>query len=160
MISFAGLIDRDRINRVATVFKVREKSGNFLKHQGKSLILSKSGNSVFRFILHKFSSRFWNHFLLEKTKRMLQSKQSDQFDTLRLRHLVVVVSGFCSECFLSNSFFLFLQKVERGWKWRENYGWLAKKAKVNVNMDCFSLIKGQWKLFKGQWKVREFWTFW
>ena len=39
--------------------------------------------------------------------------------------------------------------------------WMAcKKAKVNVNMDCFSLIKGQWKLFKGQWKVGEFLTFW
>ena len=42
MISFVGLIDRDGINKVATVFKVREKSGNFSKHQGKSLILSKS----------------------------------------------------------------------------------------------------------------------
>ena len=30
-----------------------------------------------------------------------------------------------------------------------------KKAEVNGNMDCFSLIKDQWKLFKGQWKVRE-----
>ena len=45
-------------------------------------------------------------------------------------------------------------------KMKRNYHWPAKKAKVNVNMDCFSLIKGQWKLFKGQWKVREFLTFW
>ena len=140
--------------------KVRE----FFKTSGKIFdivkVSEKSGNSVFRSILHKFSSRFWNHFLLEKMKRMLQSKQSDQFDTLHLRHVVVVVSSFCCGCFLPNSFFLFLQKVERGWKWRENYGWPAKKAKVNVNMDCFSLIKGQWKLFKGQRKVREFLTFW
>ena len=50
------------------------------------------------------------HFLLEKTKNILQSKQSDQFDTLRLTHVVVVVSGFCCECFLPNSFFLFLWK--------------------------------------------------
>ena len=34
--------------------------------------------------------------------------------------------------------------------------WPAKKAKANVNIDCFSLIKGQYKLFKGQRKVREF----
>ena len=33
--------------------KVRE----FFKNAGKSLILSKSGNSVFWFIVHKFSSR-------------------------------------------------------------------------------------------------------
>ena len=45
-------------------------------------------------------------------------------------------------------------------KMKRNYQWPAKIAKVNVNMDCFSLIKGQWKLFKGQWKVREFLTFW
>ena len=40
--------------------KVREKSGNFLKSQGKSLILSKSvksqGDSVFQFTVHKFKS--------------------------------------------------------------------------------------------------------
>ena len=45
-------------------------------------------------------------------------------------------------------------------KMNRNYRWPAKKAKVNVNMDCFSLIKGQWKLFKGQWKVKELLTFW
>ena len=45
-------------------------------------------------------------------------------------------------------------------KMKRNYQWPAKIAKVNVNVDCFSLIKGQWKLFKGQWKVREFLTFW
>ena len=32
-------------------------------------------------------------------------------------------------------------------------------SKIVVNMDCFLLIKGQWKLFKGQGKVREFFTF-
>ena len=88
-------------------------------------------------------------------KSMLQSKQSDQFDTLHLIHVVVVVSSFRCECFLRNSFFLFWRKAERGWKWREIYRWPAKKAKANVNIDCFSLIIGQWKLSKGQWKVRE-----
>ena len=39
------------------------------------------------------------------------------------------------------------------WKLREKYRWPAKKAKANVNIECFSLIKGQWK-------VREFLTFW
>ena len=32
-------------------------------------------------------------------------------------------------------------------------------SKIDVNMDCFLLIKGQWKLFKGG-KVRELFTFW
>ena len=50
------------------------------------------------------------HFLSEKTKSMLQSKQSDQFDILRLPHVVVVVSGFRSACFLPNSFFSFCEK--------------------------------------------------
>ena len=94
------------------------------------------------------------HFLSEKLKSMLQSKQSDQFDTLRL------VSDFRCECFLPNSFFLFPRKVERGWKLTEKYRWPTKNAKVNVNIDCFSSIKGQWKLFnKGQGQVREFWLF-
>ena len=54
------------------------------------------------------------HFVSEKLKSMLQSKQSDQFDTLRLTHEVVMVSGFRCECFLPNSFFLFPRIVERG----------------------------------------------
>ena len=85
--------------RVATV---REKSGkneNFSrsgKSQRKSLIVSKSVKSqgiLFsssEFI--SFSSRFLHAliiFSLEKLKSMLQSKQSDQFDTLRLTHVVV-----------------------------------------------------------------------
>ena len=62
-------------------------------------------------------------------KSMLQSKQSDQFDTLRLTR------SSCGQWFSSIA---------------------CKKAKANENIDCFSLIKGQWKLFKGQWKVKEF----
>ena len=64
-----------------------------------------SGNSVFRFMVRKFSLRL--HFRSEKMKSMLQSKQSDQFDTLRLTRVIVVVSGFRCECFLPNSFFHF-----------------------------------------------------
>ena len=45
-------------------------------------------------------------------KSMLQSKQSDQFDTLRLTHVVVVLSGFRCECFLPNSLFLCPRKAE------------------------------------------------
>ena len=67
------------------------------------------------------------HFLLDTMKSMLQSKQSDQFDTLHLTHAVVTVSGFRSERFLPNSFFLFPQKAERNWKWKEKYQWPAKK---------------------------------
>ena len=59
-------------------FQGQGKVRKFFKTLGKIFdivkVSEKSGNSVFRFILHKFSSRFWNHFLLEKTKRMLQSK--------------------------------------------------------------------------------------
>ena len=112
------------------------------------------------FIVHKFSSRFWNVFSFRKAESVLQSKQSDHVVSLRLTLVVVVVSGFHCECFLPNSFLLFPQKSERGWKWREKYQWAAKEAKANVNMGCSSLIKGQWKLFIGQWKVREFLTFW
>ena len=79
------------------------------------------------------------HFLSERVKSM----QRDQFDTLCLTHVVFVVSGFRCECFLPNSFFLFLLFAERGWKWGEKYRWPAKKAKANVNINCFSLIKGQ-----------------
>ena len=61
-----------------------------------------------------FLQEFEMHFLSEKMKSRLQSEQSDQFDSLRLKHVVVVVSGFCCECFLPNSFFLLLQKAERG----------------------------------------------
>ena len=64
-----------------------------------------SGNSVFRFMVRKFSLRL--HFRSEKMKSMPQSKQSDQFDTLRLTRVIVVVSGFRCECFLPNSFFHF-----------------------------------------------------
>ena len=39
----------------------------------------------------------------------------------------------------------------------DRYQWLLKNAisKIDVNMDCFLLIKGQWKLFQGQGKVRQ-----
>ena len=39
------------------------------------------------------------NFLSEKMKTMLGSKQSDQFDTLRLTDVIVEVSGFPSDCF-------------------------------------------------------------
>ena len=59
-----------------------------------------------------FLQDFVMHFLLEKMKSTLQSKQSNQFDALRLIHVVVVVSGFRCDCFLPNSFFLFPRKAE------------------------------------------------
>ena len=101
-------------------FKVRE----FLNSQAKSLILSKSVKSqgiLFSGLYFiSFLEDFELYFLLEKTKSMLHSKQSNQFDTLRLTLVVVVVSGFHCGFFLPNSFFFFLRKAERGWKWREN----------------------------------------
>ena len=100
------------------------------------------------------------HFLSEKMKSMLQSKQSDQFDTLRLTYVVVVVSGFRCEWFLPNTFFLFpREKREKFENGEKNVDGRQKRTKANGKIDCFSLIKGQWKLFKGQGKVREFLTF-
>ena len=64
-----------------------------------------------------FLQDFEMRFLSEKMKSMLQSKQSDQFDTLRVTYVVVVGSGCCCECFLPNSFLLFPLPVsfaERG----------------------------------------------
>ena len=64
--------------------------------------------------------------------------QSDQFDTLHLTHVVVVVSGFRSECFLPNSFFLFSAKSGKRLKIRrEMLMACKKKAKANINIDCF-----------------------
>ena len=86
------------------------------------------------------------HFLSEKMKSMLQSKQGDQFDTLRLTHVLDEVSGF--RC--------------RGkrLKTKRKISMACKKSTI----DCFSLIQGQWKLFKSQWKVSwkwgSFFTFW
>ena len=70
-------------------------------------------------------------FLSGKMKSMLQSKQSDQLDTLRLTHVVVVVSGFRCECFLPNSFFLFplLFRGKRLKMKRKNINGLQKKLK-------------------------------
>ena len=59
------------------------------------------------------------HFLSEKMKSMLQSKQSDQFNTLRLIHVVVVVSGFRWEWFLPNSFFLFPREKRKKFETEE-----------------------------------------
>ena len=68
------------------------------------------------------------HFLSEKMKSMLQSKQSDQFDTLRLTYVVVVVSGFRCAWFLPNSFFLFpCEKREKFENEDKNVDGLQKK---------------------------------
>ena len=135
-----------------TFFRVRKKSGEIFDIFKVS---EKSGNSIFRFIVHKVSSRFWNAFPGWNVC-CIASKAISLTLYICLTHAVVVVSGFWCECFLPNSFFLFPQKAERGWKWRENYQRLGKKAKVNESMDCFSLLKGQWKLFKVQWKSGNF----
>ena len=99
------------------------------------------------------------HFLSEKTKSMVQGKKSDQFDTTS------DTCGSCDQWFslwmLSCKFVLPLSAQSRKFlKMKRKLLMAPKKAKVNGNMDCFSLIKDQWKLFKGQWKVREFLTFW
>ena len=133
-------------------FNVREKSGKIFDIVKVS---EKSGNSVFRFIVHKLSSRLWNTFSFGKDEKNA-AKQAK-------RSIWQSTPDTCSSCgqwfllwmLVTNSFFFFPRKAQTGWKWREKYWWPAKKAKANVNMDCFSLIKGQWKLFKSQWKVTE-----
>ena len=69
------------------------------------------------------------HFLLEKMKRMLQSKQSDQFDTLRLTHVVVVVSGFCCECLLQIPSSSFREKHKQVENEEKNIDGLQEKLK-------------------------------
>ena len=121
-------------------------------------VSEKSGNSVFWFIVHKFSSRFWNAFSFGKGEKYAakQAKRSIRHSTPDTC-VLLEVSGFRCECFLPNSFFLFPQKAQRGWKWRENYRWPAKNTKANVNMDFFLINK---RSVKSQGKVREFLTFW
>ena len=126
-------------------FNVREKSGKIFDIVKVS---EKSGNSVFRFIVHKFTSRLCNTFSFGKYEKNAakQAKRS-------IWHSTPDTCSSCGQWFLlwmlvANSFFFFPRKAERGWKWKEKYWWSAKKAKANVNMDCFSLIQGQWKLFK------------
>ena len=82
--------------RVATVKEKSGKKENFSRSwqsQGKSLVLSKSVKSqgiLFSGLYFiSFPQDFEMNFLLEKMKTMLQSKQSDQFDTLHLKHVVV-----------------------------------------------------------------------
>ena len=84
--------------------KVRKKR-KFFKVWEKSLILTNSvksqGIPFFRFKAYEFSARIFNFsihfFFLEKTKCMLQSKESDQFGTRSLTHVLVGVSGFRRE---------------------------------------------------------------
>ena len=64
-------------------FKVREKSGNFFKKKAGKIfdivkVSEKSGNSVFWFIIHKFSSRLWHAFSFGKneTYAAKQAKRS------------------------------------------------------------------------------------
>ena len=43
---------------------------------------------------------FEGHLLLEKRKGRLKSKESDQFDMLRLAHVVILVSCLCQKSLL------------------------------------------------------------
>ena len=121
-------------------------------------IRDRSGNSVFQFIVHKFSSRLWNAFSFRKRWKVC----------CKASKAISLTPGTCSSCvqwfslwMLSSKFHLPLSaKSGKRLKMKRKISMVCKKAKANVNIDCFSLIKGQWKPFKGQWKVREFLTFW
>ena len=66
-----------------------------------------------------------------------------------------MVSGFCCEFFqIPSSSFCKKQKEVKS---EEKNTDGPQKAKVNVNIDCYSLIK---RSAKSQGKVREFLTFW
>ena len=110
-------------------FSRSEKSRGIFKKSGKIFDIAKVRE--FCFPVYSYLQDFEIHFLSEKTKSMLQSKQSDQFDTLRLIHVVVVVSGFRCERFLPNYFFLF--SLSRGKRLHEieekNIDGLQKKLK-------------------------------
>ena len=102
------------------IFQGQGKVRKFFKKSGKIFDIvkvgEKSGNSVFQFVVHKFSSRLWDAFSFLKDEKYAakQAKQSIWHSTLT--HVVVVVSGFRYECFLPNSFFLFPLFTERHWK--------------------------------------------
>ena len=58
---FQGCHGQGKVREKRNFFKVREKSGTFLKSQGKSLILAKSVKS-----LNKISARVFNTISSEK----------------------------------------------------------------------------------------------
>ena len=92
------------MNGVATVREKSGKTDNFLR-SGKIFdivkVSEKSGNSVFRFTVHKFSFTLKYFFFRKKRKVCCKASKAIKFiDTLCLTHVVVVVSGFCCECFL------------------------------------------------------------
>ena len=145
------------------IFQGQGKVREFFKKSGKIFdivkVSEKSGNSVFWFIVHNFSSRFWNAFSFGKDKKYGARQEKRSIDTTS------DTCGSCDQWFslwmLSCKFLLPLSAQSRkSLKMKRKLLMAPKKAKVNGNMDCFSLIKDQWKRFKGQWKVGEFLTFW
>ena len=75
------------------------RSGNFLKSKEKPLILAKSVKSrgiPFSGYLQliSFLYDFSIDFLFKKTKCILQSKETDQFDSQRLTHVAVLIIAF------------------------------------------------------------------
>ena len=125
--------------RVATV---REKSGKNEDFQGQRKVREcfkksgkifdivkvseKSGYSVFRFIVHKFSSRLWNAFSFGKDEKYAakQAKRS-------LWHSTTGTNSSFGQWFslwmLSSKFLLpfSAKSVKKGWKWKEKYRWPA-----------------------------------
>ena len=65
-------------------FKVREKSGKIFDIVKVS---EKSGNSVFRFIVLKFSSRLWNAFSFGKDEKYTAKQAKRSILTLYAWHM-------------------------------------------------------------------------
>ena len=137
-----GLPQWGKSQRKPKIFQGQGKVREFFKKdQGKSLILSKSGNSVFWFIVHKFSSRFWNAFSFAKIKNYAakQGKRS-------IWHSCSSWGQWFSLWILSSKFLLPLSaKRGKRLKMKRKLSMACKKSKETVNMDCFSLIEGQEK---------------
>ena len=123
-------------------FKVREKSGEIFDIVKVS---ERSENSFFQFIVHKFSSRLWNAFSFGKDEKHAakQGKRS-------IWHSTPDLCSSCGQWFslwmISSKFLLPLSaKSGKRLKRKRKMSMACKKTKANVNIDCFSLIKGQWK---------------
>ena len=126
-----GCHGQGKVREKRKFFKVREKS-EFFRKSGKISDIVK----VREFCFLVYSSQVFFKilkcvFFWKRWKACCKASKAINL-TLYAWHVYYLLSGFCREYFLPNSFFLFRQKAERRWKWRENHRWPAKTAKGNV----------------------------
>ena len=137
-------------------FRVREKSGKILDIVKVS---EKSGNSVFQFIVHKFSSTLWNAFSFRKDEKyaVKQAQQSIWHFTPDIHlYVVVVVSGFILNAFFqipSSSY----AKSRKRLKMKRKILTACKISESKCKHWLFFINK---RSVKSRGKVKEFLTFW